>query len=99
MNDYADRLRAHRRIAVLRHLEAAPEYVSNAAILAEVLAGLGLSVTRDQLLGELGWLREQGFVEFDPAAAFTVVVATRRGVEIARGLATHPGVHRPGPRL
>ncbi len=98
MNDYAETLRRHRRIAILRHLEACAEYTSNASILQSVLMGVGVTSTRDQVVTELSWLREQGFVEYEDRADFLVVSATGRGVEIARGLATHPEIQRPSPR-
>lgn len=95
---YAEDVSRHRRLAVLRHLADVPEYVSNASILQDVLNRLGLPVSYDALQTELHWLREQGFVEFNPDADFVVVTATRRGVDLAKGLATHPGVQRPRPR-
>ncbi len=97
MTEYAETLRKHRRLAILRHLEALPEYTSNASILQDVLAGVGLPSTRDQVTTEIAWLREQGFVTTQ-GEAFMVVTATARGAEIARGIATHPDVQRPSPR-
>jgi len=97
MNDYGETLRRHRRIAILRHLEAIPEYTGNASILQDVLRGLGLPSSRDQVITELAWLKEQGLVTYDEAD-FLVVTATARGVDIARGLATHPDIQRPNPR-
>ncbi|WP_304616962.1 VpaChn25_0724 family phage protein [Paracoccus sp. (in: a-proteobacteria)] len=96
---YAEDVSRHRRLAVLRHLAEVPEYVSNASILQDVLARLGLPLSFDALVTELSWLREQGFVECDPGAAFIVVTGTRRGVDLARGLSSHPGVQRPRPRI
>ncbi len=97
MTDYADTLRKHRRLAILRHLEALPEYTSNASILQDVLAGVGLPSTRDQVTTEIAWLKEQGFVTAQ-GETFVVVTATARGAEIARGLATHPDIQRPSAR-
>lgn len=96
---YAEDVSRHRRLAVLRHLAEVPEYVSNASILQDILTRLGLPVSYDALITELMWLREQSFVQFDPDATFIVVTATRRGVDLARGLASHPGVQRPRPRI
>jgi hypothetical protein len=97
MTDYAETLRKHRRLAILRHLEALPEYTSNASILKDVLSGVGLPSTGDQVTTEIAWLREQGFVTTQ-GDSFMVVTATTRGAEIARGIATHPDVQRPSPR-
>jgi len=98
MSDYAETLRKHRRLAILRHLEAVPDYTGNASILQSVLAGLGLSTQRDQIVTDLVWLQDNGFVRLASHGDFTIVTATQSGVEIARGIATHPGIQRPGPR-
>lgn len=98
MSDYGDLVRRHRRLAILKHLQACAEYTSNGAILQSVLVGVGVPSTRDQVITELAWLREQGFVSYEDRADFVVVTATERGCELAQGLATHPEVQRPGPR-
>lgn len=95
---YADEIRRHRRIAILRFLEASPEYTSNASLLVDVLRGVGVTSTFDQVVTELAWLQEQGLVKFDPHAGYPVVTATARGAEIALGVATHPDIQRPRPR-
>ena len=100
MNDYADTtLREHRRLHILQQLESAAEYASNSETILDILRGAKLSTTRDQLVTELAWLKEQGFVAVDGLDGdFVGVTATVRGVEVARGQAFHPGVRRPGPR-
>lgn len=95
---YADTVRKHRRLAILRHLEACVDYTSNASILVDVLDGVGVTSTRDQVITELAWLKQNDFVSYEDRADFIVVEATRSGVEIARGRATHPEIQRPGPR-
>lgn len=99
MSDYAAERQKHVRLAILRHLEASVEYTSNSSILADVLRGVGLPSSRDQVGGECAWLAEQGLVVVSGEGDFVVVAATGRGVDLARGLATHPGVQRPRPRL
>lgn len=98
MNTYASTLRRHRRLAILRHLEACTDYTSNASILVDVLDGVGVTSSRDQVITELAWLRENGFVTYTETGAFVVVEATLRGVEVARGRATHPEIPRPSAR-
>lgn len=99
MTDYPETLRRHRRLAILRHLEACVDYTSNASILQDVLAGVGVPSTSDQVVTEIVWLREQGFLVTEDRGSFIVAAATRRGAEIARGLATHPDIQRPRPRV
>lgn len=96
---YAETLRRHRRLAILRHLEACHDYTSNASILVDVLDGVGVASSRDQVITELAWLKDNGFVTYEDRAEFIVVEATRAGVEVARGRATHPGIQRPSPRV
>lgn len=99
MTDYAADRQKHVRLAILRHLEASTEYTSNTSILGDVLRGVGLPSTRDQVAGECAWLAEQGFAVVTGNGDFAVVRASGRGVELAQGLASHPGVQRPRPRL
>ena len=87
-----------RRLAILRHLEALAQYVSNDAILADVLRGIGISTTGDQLRSTLAWLQEQDLVRLDEKDDFLLVEITGRGAEAARGEVRIPGVARPRPR-
>ena len=98
MTTYLDTLRKHRRLAILRHLEACIDYTSNASILTDVLDGVGVTSSRDQVVTELAWLRENGFVSYVDEGDFIVVEATSRGVEIAKGRAMHPDIQRPSAR-
>jgi len=95
---YADELREHARIAILRLLEDAPRYTSNVSMMTDLLHRLGIVYTRDQVASEIAWLREQGLVTSEDHAGFIVVTATVRGVEVAQGIVTHPGIQRPRPR-
>ena len=95
---YSVTLRKHRRLAILRHLEQCADYTSNASILTDVLDGVGVTSSRDQVITELAWLKENGFVSYQDGGDFIVVEATARGVEIATGRATHPDIKRPKPR-
>lgn len=98
MSDYQTTLRRHRRLAILRHLEACGDYSSNASILTDVLRGLGITSTHDQVVTELAWLAEQGLATVTDTGDFTLATVTPRGVEVALGRATHPEVQRPRPR-
>lgn len=96
---YPDMVRQHRRLAILRYLEECPAYTVNAAILGDVLAGLGLPATHDQVVTEVVWLREQGFVTMVEAGGLVVATATRAGLEVAQGRTLHPEIRRPRPEL
>ena len=94
---YSDLVTRHARIAILRFLEDAPQYTTNASMLSTALPRLGISYTRDQVETELSWLQEQGLVTVEETGGFVVATATVRGVEIAQGIATHPKIQRPRP--
>ncbi|HAW49177.1 MAG TPA: hypothetical protein DCX34_18420 [Roseovarius sp.] len=98
MADYAATVRKHRRLAILRHLEQVSGYTANASILRDVLHGVGVSSTFDQVITELAWLQENGMVTVSDHGDFVIAEATLRGIEIARGEATHPDIQRPRAR-
>ena len=95
---YAEELREHARIAILRMLEDAPRYTSNVSMMTDLLRRYGIAYTRDQVASEVQWLQEQGMVTTErPTPQFIVVTATVRGVEVAQGIVAHPGIQRPRP--
>ncbi|CUH68001.1 hypothetical protein TG4357_03332 [Thalassovita gelatinovora] len=97
MSSYQETLREHARIAILRLLEDAPKYTSNVSMIAQLLHPLGIAFTRDQVAGEITWLQEQGLITTEDHGGFIVVTATLRGIEVAQGIARHPGIQRPRP--
>jgi len=97
MSQYAETLSKHRRLTILKFLSDSPEYTSNASILEHVCNDFGVNSSRDQIMGELDWLSEQGMVTYDDNSAFRVATATSRGVDIAQGKARNAGVQRPRP--
>lgn len=98
MSDYQSTVRRHRRLAILRHLEQCADFTSNASILVDVLDGVGVVSSRDQVLSELNWLQEQDLITLTDHSGFVIAEATLSGVEIARGRASNPGIQRPSPR-
>lgn len=94
---YEEELREHARIAILRMLEDAPKYTSNVSLMTGLLHRVGIPYTRDQVEGEVRWLRDQGMLTVEDHAGFIVATATVRGVEVAQGVATYPGIRRPRP--
>lgn len=98
MSGYQELLAQDRRREVLRFLADCGDYTSNGDVLRTFVNGIGITTTRDAMLTDLFWLEEQGFLSLEDRQEFVVVTATERGVEIARGLARHPGVSRPRPR-
>ncbi len=50
---YETTLEAHRRLAVLTHLAECLDYASNSEILLDVCNGLGITTSRDRMIGTL----------------------------------------------
>ncbi len=97
MTKYTDTISKHRRLTILKFLADSPEYTSNASILEHVCNDFGVASSRDQVMGELDWLQEQGFVTYEDNGSFRVATVTSRGVDIAKGKARNAGVQRPRP--
>lgn len=95
--NYQDKLQQDRRLLVLVALMNAAGYRAASRLLLAFLESMGHTATYDQLLGELAWLQEQGFVALENNGAASIVTVTPRGLEVAQGLAHHPGVRRPAP--
>ena len=98
MTDFASYMMEHVRLTVLRVLAQAPGYMANDSVLSQAVQTMGLPCTRDQLRHQLAWLAEQGLIVLEKATAtLDVARITERGVDVAFGRATVPGVQRPAP--
>ncbi|MCK9385083.1 MAG: ArsR family transcriptional regulator [Nevskia sp.] len=86
------------RLVMLRLLSEQAEYQSNSSILDRALDEFGLNLSRDQVDSELAWLAEQGLVTTDRVLSITRATLTLRGLDVAQGQASVPGVKRPSPK-
>lgn len=97
--EYGDHFAAHLRLTILRVLTEAPAYRANDSLLTSACDHVGVPATRDQVRIQLAWLKEAGLVALEePVAKLTIATATERGLDVAAGRATAPGVQRPSPR-
>ena len=64
----------------------------------DLLASLGHGVSRAVIETDFAWLAEQGLVEVEQLGPLAVATMTGRGIDVAEGRATVPGVKRPRPR-
>ena len=86
-----------RRLVILRHLAEDQDYTINSSILQKALEVWGHKVSRDRLHADIAWLKEQGLVTYDVVSSVYVAKITQRGLDVAEGSASVPGVKRPGP--
>jgi len=93
------RITEDQRLVILRALaEDSAGYELNESILHTILADFGHKCSRDKVKTELQWLQEQGLITTSTAAACIIARLTSRGLDVAQGNTTVPGVKRPSPR-
>lgn len=85
------------RLVILRALRTDLGYSHNESIIHSILERFGHKVSRDKVKTHLEWLKEQGLVTLDNVVGYYVATITQRGVDVADGSATVPGIKRPGP--
>lgn len=96
-NGYARLVEEDRRLSILRLLAESNEYKANEFLLQSALDGVGHAVSGDRLRADLAWLAEQGLVGVETVAEVRVPKLSARGLDVAQGRVTHPGVKRPRP--
>lgn len=97
MNTYRERINQARRLEILRLLAEAPEYEAGQQLLHLALPDRGLSASADQVKQDLAWLDEAELVTAQDLEGTALARITQRGLDVAAGRTTVPGVQRPGP--
>ena len=94
MSSFADIVVEQMRRDILRLLAAQPGYAANNVVLGLALERVhGLRVTADQIRAELAWLSQLRLVSLLSLNISTsMVTLTERGSDVAKGLATIPGI-------
>ena len=88
----------HLRLTILALLKEIPGYELNEKVLGWGTHEQGYPASQDALRVQFHWLSEQGLVTITHVAGILQVVKlTRRGLDVASGLALVPGVARPEP--
>lgn len=98
MSHFADLLTTDIRLVILKALAQDLGYSHNDSILHAIVKKFGHNVSRDVIRTQLSWLKEQRLVEIEMVSDIYVATITQRGLDVADGSATVPGVKRPGPR-
>ena len=94
---YERTIQEHLRITLLRLLVDDPNYTLNDSMLTDLTEPYGFNPSRDKVRTELNWLKEQGLVTTDNDPGITIATLTERGMDVANGRTTVPGVKRPSP--
>jgi hypothetical protein len=87
----------HQRLSILHCLAAMENYKANNSIIQSVCAQYGNNMTSDKVITQLHWLQEQGLVNLEVHQSYTVATLTQRGLDVEKGMASLPGIKRPGP--
>ena len=93
---FNDLLDSDIRLALLQFLSEGG-FSQNDSVLNDLLKRTGRMVGGDKTRTELAWLREQGLVFLEEIYGTLVATISQRGLDVATGVATVPGVKRPGP--
>lgn len=97
MSRLADIVSADRRLAILRILEGSAEYRANLYLVQRMLANIGHSASLDTVKTDMSWLAEQGLLELESVGDVSIPQLLARGIDVACGRTTVPGVARPMP--
>lgn len=95
--NFADYQTEDRRLVLLKGLQAAALYRANAQLLRLFAKSVGHTVSADRIEQDIAWLAEQGLVDKTVSQGVTLATLTVRGLDVAEGAATAPGVARPRP--
>jgi Fe2+ or Zn2+ uptake regulation protein len=97
MPSYGDHLASTARLKILQLLRKSGEQPLNHELLQLALESMAIRMTADQVRAELNWLKDVHAVTLVDVGPLVVADLTERGADIARGLATIPGVDRHVP--
>ncbi|MDD9873998.1 MAG: ArsR family transcriptional regulator [Gammaproteobacteria bacterium] len=86
---------ANLRLSILMLAAEVGNGCVNEDILIRGVEAAGHWVSRDALLTQVEWLKEQGLVETNTVSQLVLVKITRRGADVAAGRSNVPGVDQP----
>lgn len=97
MTQFDAYLAEDRRLTILKLLAESGGYSCNEYLLQSALEPFGHAISADRLRADLAWLAELGLVRIKTPGDIQVAHAVERGLDVAAGRATVPGVKRPRP--
>ena len=97
MKSYEEFQTEDRRLVLLRALQNAAQYRANAFLLRRYCDAVAHVVSADRLDQDIAWLHEQGLVVRSQDGGVVTATLTVRGLDVATGRTTAPGVQQPQP--
>ena len=97
MTPFSELQQSDRRLVILRVLAESAGYCSNEHLVRSVVGNLGHAVGAERLRADLVDLQEMGLLTTDGVAGVTIATLTEKGLDVASGTLTVPGVKRPMP--
>lgn len=98
MNHFQNTIAEDRRLSLLLVLAETPGYSANVFLLRDAVGQIyGHNASIDQVRTDVAWLAEQALVTERTVGSVTLATLTTRGMDVAEGRATAPGVKRRMP--
>lgn len=97
MKNIKDLQAEERRLAILQLLERDQDYSINDTLIQRLLGQIGHGVSLDIVRADLAWLENVNVLATNDLPGCTVAILRSPGVDLAKGLATMPGIARPRP--
>lgn len=96
---FEERMQEDRRHLLLKLLAEQNSYRTNATLLHAGLHNLGITVSRDVVMGDLYWLKEQHALSLEEIVPGVIVATlTARGQDVVTGATFVPGISKPSLR-
>ena len=94
---YREFVREDRLLEILLFLSVTHGYGASHHLLLTAIDHVGHVVSMDVLKADLAWLCEHGLIETTAEGDSLIARLNQRGLDVADGRSTHPGVKRPKP--
>lgn len=93
--EFQARLAEDRRLVILRFLAEEADGRMSASVMQDALELMAHRVPRAQVMVDATYLEERGLLLVEYVGTVPIFRLTPRGMDVARGLVTVPGVKRP----
>ena len=98
MPDFIQLINEDQRLCIVRTLDEMPSMSANCSILQQGLEIYAHHISRDKVHTHLNWLEENGIVSLKQVHSSKITTLTQRGIDIAKGRVSQPGIKRPAPK-